>query len=95
VRFLTPTLGPNSSATATRDRPICRTDALPTARPTCDVGGVRRELEHLTAVHERVEYRARPFVTSTATVTVVGVRRGACRAAVLMESPQITRASRQ
>jgi hypothetical protein len=99
VRYLTPTVGPNSIAIATRGRSTCHTDALLIARPTCDVGGLRHQLEHLIAVPDPINQLAMPLATppatSTETVTVVGVRRGACRAAALAESPPITPASRQ
>ena len=50
MRILTPTIGPNSPAIATQGRSTCRTDALSIARPTCDVGGLHHQLEHLIAL---------------------------------------------
>jgi hypothetical protein len=92
VRFLTPRVGPNAPAITPRGWSTCRMDALNLARPTCDAGGLHHQLEHLVAVSGH--YLATPLPTSTETVTVVGVRRGAWRAAALAKSPPITPASR-
>jgi hypothetical protein len=99
VKFLTPTVGPNSPAIATQGQSTCRTDALSIARPTCGVGGLHHQLEHLIAEPDPIDHLATPLVTpratSTETITVVGVRRGARRTAAFATPPPITRASRR
>lgn len=94
MRFLTPTLGPNSSAIATRSRWIRRTDALPRPRLTGDVDGLRRQLEHLIAVSDPIDV-ATPLATLAGTVMVVGVPAKACWRAAFAEPPPTTPASRR
>jgi hypothetical protein len=95
VKDLTPTVGPHSHGIATRGQSTCCTDALPIARPTCDVGGLHHQLKHLIAVPDRVDHLAGLLEKSIETVTAGGVRRGARRTAAFAESPPITRASRR
>jgi hypothetical protein len=70
VRFLTPALGSNSPAITTRSRSTCPTDAHPEARPTCNIGGLHRELEHLIAMPGPIDLatlRPRPTRSSLST----------------------------
>ena len=67
MKDLTPTGGPHSHGIATRGQSTCRTDARLIARPTGDVGGLRRQLEHLTALPDPVDHLAEPLATSTQT----------------------------
>jgi hypothetical protein len=93
VRFLTPILGPNSSAIAIRSQSTCRAEALPTARLTCNVGGLHRELEHLIAAPDPIDLA--PLATLAETVIAVGMRCEACRSADFARSLQIARGSRR
>lgn len=95
MRFLTSTVGPNSSASATRGLSDRRTDVLRIPGLPCDVGGLHPRLEHLIPVHEDLDHLARPLATSTETASVLGLRRGARRTAAYVESPTITPASRR
>jgi hypothetical protein len=92
VNDLTPTDGLHSHGIAIQARSACRTDAIPIARPTCDVGGLYGQLEHITAVPDRVNHLAWLLEKSIETVTAGGGRRGACRTAAFA-TPPITRAS--
>ena len=79
MKDLTPNVGPHSHGIATRGQSTCRTDARPIARPTGDVDGLRRRLEHLAAVPDPVDQLATLLATSTETVTAAGARRVARR----------------
>lgn len=90
MRFLTPTLGLNSFAIATRSQSTCHTDALPAASPTCDFGGLHHQFEHGLAVSG--QDLTTPQAASIEAVIVVAVRSEACCNLTLAESPQVTRA---
>ena len=95
MKDLTPTVGPNSPGIADLG-PVDLPDGRPPHREIeRDVGGLGRQLEHLTAVPDPVDHLARPLATSTQIVTTAAVRRGARRAEAFAEPPPITRASRQ
>lgn len=93
MRFLTPTLGPNSPAITTRSRSKCRSDTLPTARPTCNVVGLHRQLEHLIAVPDPIDLAT--LATSAETIIAVVARRAACRTVASARAPRIAYESRR
>src|SRR5690242_9112184 len=95
VKDLTPKIGPHSDGIATRGQSTCPADARPNVRPTGDVGGFRRRLEHLIASPDPGGDFTTPLAMWTETVTAAGTRLIARPAEAFAEPPRIPRASRR
>jgi hypothetical protein len=95
VKDLTPTSRPHSHDIAARAPSTCREDAHAIASPTHELGVLRRHLEQITAVLNRLDYLSKPLATSTETVAAAGARRGACRTEAITTPHMIIRPSRR